>query len=436
MEVTVSALLKRGLAVALAASLAMSAFGAPAAYAADAASADVPVGDVTAGAGGSPSTDAGDDAGAGSDANAGDAPSADTDAAKPAPKVATKVSGLNRTISKKPSGTIKDTIKVSPAGKRTVQLQLYSSSAKKWKTRVTFTTNNAGKVTLKYPTDWKKSNTTKWRVVVKATDTAKKCVSKTVQVTTCNRSTVKLKAKSAIIMEAGTGQVFYAKAPDVKRQNASTTKIMTALVALERNRNKLSEPVTLTRQAVSTEYSHLGTKAIGDTARVKDLLYMMLVPSDNGAAVALAIHTAGSEKAFVRMMNARAKQLGCTKTTFKTAHGLTRSGHGTTARELAMITRAAMRNRTFAKIVKTRSYTFTTLKKKRRYDCDTTNKLLGKVKGVVGGKTGFTKAAGQCFVGVLKHKGKTYITVVLGSPTSDQRWSDAKALIGYVKKYF
>lgn len=433
MEATVSALLKRGLALVLAASLAMSALGAPVAYAADtpatdAPSADVPVGDAAAGAG--------NDASTGNDTSAGDAPGADSDTAKPAPKVATKVSGLNRTISKKPSGTIKDAIKVSPAGKRTVQLQLYSSSAKKWKTRATFTTNSAGKVTLKYPADWRKSNTTKWRVVVKATDTARQYVSKTVQVTTYNRSTVKLKAKSAIIMEAGTGQVFYAKAPDVKRQNASTTKIMTALVALERNRNRLSSPVAITRQAVSTEYSHLGTKAIGDTARVKDLLYMMLVPSDNGAAVALAIHTAGSEKAFVRMMNARAKQLGCTHTSFKTSHGLTRTGHGTSARDLATITRAALRNSTFVKIMKTRSYTFTTLKKKQRYVCDTTNKLLGKVKGVTGGKTGFTKAAGQCFMGTFKYKDKTYITVVLGSPTSDQRWSDAKALIGYIKKYF
>lgn len=382
------------------------------AYAADAPTADTPVTDAPA-----------DDAG-----SVGDA------AAKPVAKAATKVSGLSLEVSKKPSGTIKDAIKVSPAGKRTVQLQLYSATAKKWKTRATFTTNEAGKVTLKYPSDWKKSNTTKWRVVVKATDAAEKCVSKTVRVTTCNRSAVKLGAKSAIIMDAGTGQVFYAKAPDVKRQNASTTKIMTALVALEHN--KLSSPVAITRQAVSTEYSHLGTKAIGDTATVKDLLYMTLGPSDNGAAVALAIHTAGSEKAFVRMMNARAKQLGCTRTSFKTSHGLTRKGHGTSARDLATITRAAMGNRTFAKIMKTRSYTFTTLKKKQRYVCETTNKLLGKTQGVIGGKTGFTKAAGQCFVGMLKHKGRTYITVVLGSPSSDQRWSDAKALIRYVKKYF
>lgn len=439
MDRTVSALTRRGAALALSAILAVGALGSPTAFAyaaedgiADAPASNTPVPDAPA-----------------PDAPAADAPAADGDVpadgvadgfapvdnapAKPAPKVATKVTGLNRTISKKPSGTIKDTIKVSPAGKRTVQLQLYSSTAKKWKTRATFTTNSAGKVTLKYPADWKKKNTTKWRVVVKATDTAKKCVSKTVQVTTYNRSTVKLKAKSAIIMEAATGQVFYAKAPDTKRQNASTTKMMTALLTLERN--KLSTPVAITKQAATTDYSNLGTKAIGDVTTVKNLLYMTLLPSDNGAAEALAIHTAGSEKAFVALMNARAKELGCTHTSFKNPHGLTQKGHGSSARDLAKIAQAALKNRTFAKIVNTKSYRFTT-NRGNSYTVKTTNKLLGKTAGIRGVKTGYTDAAGHCFVGAFKYKGKTYLTVVLGSPSSDQRWSDTRALVKYVKKYF
>lgn len=272
-------------------------------------------------------------------------PESAADTAQPTPpaKAATKISGLNRNIAKKPTATIKDAIKVSPAGKRTVRLQLYNSSTKKWKTRATFTTDSAGKVTLKYPGDWKKKNT--------------------------------------------------------------------------------------------TEYSSLGTKAIGDTTTVRNLLYMALLPSDNGAAEALAIHTAGSESAFVALMNARARELGCTHTSFKNPHGLTEKGHGSSARDLAKIAQEALGNPAFAKIVNTKSYAFTTAKG-NRYTLKTTNKLLGKVKGVRGVKTGFTDAAGQCFVGAFKHKGKTYLTVVLGSPSSDQRWNDTKALIKYIKKYF
>lgn len=171
MDRTVSALMRRGVAFALSAVLAAGALGAPAAfaYAAEDNAADTP-------ATGTPAPDAPASEAPAPEAPAPDAPSADGDAtvdgsgggaasnspsaddvpAKPAAKAATKVSGLNRTISKKPSDTIKDTIKVSPAGKRTVQLQLYNGAAKKWKTRATFTTNRAGKVTLKYPADWKR----------------------------------------------------------------------------------------------------------------------------------------------------------------------------------------------------------------------------------------------------------------------------------------
>lgn len=409
---------KRGLAAVLSAALACSLWGmVPAAY-----------GDERSSVSGVES------AGPASPEAPSPAPSAPEATTSGAPaKSATTIGGLATDISRKPKGTLKDTIKVSPAGRRTVQLQLYNGAAKKWKTRATFTTDKNGKVTLKYPADWKKRNTTKWRVVVKASAAAEKAVSKTVRVTTYNRSSVKLKAKSAVIMAADTGQVFYAKAPDTKRQNASTTKMMTALVALERN--KLSDPITITAEAAHTDYSHLGNKSIGDTATVKNLLHMALIASDNGAAKALAIHTAGSEKAFTRLMNARAKELGCTRTSFKTSHGLTRKGHGSSARDLAKIARKALKNRTFASIVNKRSYAFATARG-TRYSFETTNKLLGKTKGIRGVKTGFTKAAGQCFVGAYKHKGKTYITVVLGSPTSDQRWNDTKALIKYIKKYF
>lgn len=361
---------------------------------------------------------------------------AQTDQQTPAPSKAKtkkfKVKALKTSFTKTPKESISNTIKVSPTGKRQVLLQMYQTSKKKWVTKATFTTKKNGSVTLKYPKDWQKQSRSTWRIVIKASDKYARYTSKSIEITTKNRTDLKLKCKSALIMDADSKQVFYNLKENVKRQNASTTKLMTALVALEKN--KLSDKVRITKQAVNVDYSNLGKRAIGDYATVKDLLYMTLLPSDNGAAEALALHTSGTEKKFVALMNKRAKKLGCKHTTFKTPHGLTRKGHGTSAYDLALITREALKHNEFRKALRTKAYKFRT-RGGIPYSLETTNKLLGKPAGVIGGKTGFTNAAGQCYVGVFKRKGHTYVTVVLGCETSDQRWSDAKKLFGYIQKY-
>lgn len=363
-----------------------------------------------------------------------EAPSPSQEAVVPAPqKKALKITGLKTAFTKTPKQTVSDAIKVSPAAKHTVLLQRYNAVTQKWSTKATFTTKADGTVTLKYPAQWRKANSSTWRVAVKATDRYERCISKQVQITTKNRSSVKLSAKSAVIVDAETGQTYFTKNENVKRQNASTTKMMTALLALENN--KLSDRVTITAEAANTPYSNLGGRGIGQVTTVKNLLYFALLPSDNGAAKMLGLHTGGTEKRFVSMMNKRAKELGCTNTSFKNPHGLTQKGHGTTAHDLALIAREALKNPTFKKIVGTKRYSFRT-QGGERYQMESTNKLLGKVKGVHGAKTGYTDAAGHCFVGAFKYKGHTYLTVVLGSPTSDKRWNDTKALIRYVKKWF
>lgn len=351
---------------------------------------------------------------------------------KPAKK-ALKVTGLCTSFSRSPKSTIKDGIRVSPAGKHKVVLQMLSPASGKWVTKARFTTKKDGRVTLTYPKTWSKRNSTKWRIVISATDKYERYASKTVRVATRNRSAVKLKAKSALIMDAATGQTFYGKYENTKRHNASTTKMMTALLALENN--KLDDPVTLTKHMVSTPYSYLEEKSIGETTTVKNLLYMALLPSDNGAARALAIKTAGSEKKFAALMNKRARELGCKNTKFVNPHGLTAKGHGSSARDLALIAREALKNPTFAKIVRTKRYAFTT-SGGTRYSLTSTDKLLGKVSGMQGVKTGFTDEAGYCFVGAVKHKGRTYLTVVMGCPSEAQRWTDTKALIRYIRKWF
>lgn len=349
------------------------------------------------------------------------------------PTVETAVSGLKTEYTKTPKSTIQDTIGITPGGEQKISLQMYRESEGEWKEKASFMADADGSVTLVYPDDWKKTSTSLWRVAIDAGEGYGAYTSETVQITTRNRKKIKIKSKSAIIMEVESGQIFYGKSMDTKRANASTTKIMTALLALENK--KLNSTVKITKEAVNTPYSHLGLGAVNDRASMKHMLYMAMLPSDNGAAAALAIHTGGSQKAFIKMMNKKAKELGCVNTSFKSPHGLDVKNHYSTARDLALITRHAMGNQTFCKIVRTKSYKFRTSKKHHRYKVGSTNALLGNVKGVCGVKTGFTNNAGYCFAGAYEYKGKTYITVVLGAPGSQQRWDDTKQLIHYIKKY-
>lgn len=344
-----------------------------------------------------------------------------------------KISGLKTEYTKTPKSTIQDDVRVTPGGEQTISLQMYQKSQGEWEEKASFAADEDGKVTLVYPGDWKETSTSFWRVVVDAGGDGSGYTSETVQVTTRNREKIRLKSKSAIIMEVETGQIFYGKSMDTRRANASTTKIMTALLALENK--KLNSRVKITKEAVNTSYSHLGLGAVNDRVSMKHMLYMAMLPSDNGAAAALAIHTGGSQKAFIRMMNKKAKELGCVNTSFKSPHGLDAKNHYSTARDLALITRHAMGNQTFCKIAGTKSHKFKTEKKHLKYKVNSTNALLGSVKGVCGVKTGFTNNAGFCFAGAYKYRGNTYITVVLGAKSSQQRWDDTKQLIRYIKKY-
>ncbi len=239
-------------------------------------------------------------------------------------------------------------------------------------------------------------------------------------------------AKSAIIMEAGSGNVLYKKNSNVKRANASTTKMMTAILAIEGK--SLNSKVKITAEAVRTPYSNLGSSAIGDQIRLKDLLHLVLLPSDNGAATAAGIHVSGSTTAFVKKMNKKAAALGMKNTHFRNPHGLDANGHYSSAKDLAILADYCLKNKTFSEIVRKRNYSFTSIGKGRRYYANTTNKLLGNVSGVIGCKTGSEVNAGYCFVCAYRHGGKTYITVVLGCPADQYRWTETRKLIKYIDK--
>lgn len=235
----------------------------------------------------------------------------------------------------------------------------------------------------------------------------------------------------AILVEADTGKIIYGKNEKTAHANASTTKIMTCILALEKG--SLSDKITASSNvtAIPSGATKLGMKR-GNTFVKRDLLYSLMLPSHNDTAIALAEYVSGSTTQFVKKMNEKARAIGCTNTNFVTPNGLDSGvNHYSTALDLSRIARYAMKNSTFRQIVSTRSYSFKS-KQGYSYKIYTTNELLGKMTGVIGMKTGYTKKAGNCFVGAIKAKnGKTYISVALGAATEAKRWSDAKVMLQY-----
>ena len=239
-----------------------------------------------------------------------------------------------------------------------------------------------------------------------------------------------LSSDCALLINANTGKIVYAKNENVRHANASTTKIMTCILALENC--KLNEKVTFSPYAAFIEPSKLYANA-GEVFYLKDLLYSLMLPSHNDTAVAIAEHVSGSTAKFVDLMNKKAAAIGCTNTHFATPNGLDFGyDHYTTASDLAKIARYAIKRNMFRKLISTGYYSFSNLNTGRTYYIGTTNALLGNLPGVQGMKTGYTNKAGYCFVGLsYSQKGNTYISVVLGGSSSASRWEDSRRLLTY-----
>ena len=232
---------------------------------------------------------------------------------------------------------------------------------------------------------------------------------------------LELSASSAIVIEASTGQVIYEKDADTKRPMASTTKIMTALVAIESG--DITREITVDAAAAGVEGSSIYLKA-GDRITLEALIWALMLESANDAAAAIAIGVAGSLEAFADMMNAKAAELGLTSTHFTNPHGLSDEDHYTTARELAMLTAAAMENETFRQIAATDKYRISYGDTVRALNNH--NKMLRIYDGAVGVKTGFTKASGRCLVSAAERDGMTLIAVTLAAPDD---WDDHTAML-------
>lgn len=224
-------------------------------------------------------------------------------------------------------------------------------------------------------------------------------------------TSVNSSAAAMAVVDGDTGELIYSKNCDVKRANASTTKICTAITVIE-NQTLLDLPMPIPDEAVGVEGSSLYLQK-GEMLTVRDLLYGLMLQSGNDCAVALAVIVGGSVDGFVKMMNETAEKAGATNTNFVNPHGLHDDNHYTTARDLCAISYYAMQNELFRDIVSTKTYSTPYFGHDYDRKFPNKNKILYNYDGGNGIKTGFTRHAGRCLVSSATRDGKTYICAVL-----------------------
>ena len=238
-------------------------------------------------------------------------------------------------------------------------------------------------------------------------------------------SSSSVSARAAVLYEPETQSFIFEKNADERLPMASTTKIMTALIAIENS--SLDEIVEVDDCAIGTEGSSAYLKN-GDALTMEELLYALMLSSANDAAVAIACHVGGDVEGFAALMNEKAESLGLCNTHFTNPHGLDDKEHYTTARELAIISACALENDTLREISSTYKKSFITEERSRTYINH--NKLLNRYEDSIGLKTGFTKRSGRCLVGAAVRDGLRFITVTLDAPND---WNDHEQLfdLGY-----
>ena len=247
-----------------------------------------------------------------------------------------------------------------------------------------------------------------------------------VSVYATTKEELNISAGAAILMEQSTGRVLYEKDMRKRVKIASTTKILTAIVAIENG--NLSDKVTVSKKAATTGGSEVGIVA-GSEVLLESLMYGMLLKSGNDCAVAIAEHIGGSVEEFAKMMNKKAYEIGAKDTNCTNPHGLDTEDNYSTAYDLALITCYAKTNDTLAKMMGTKSITVN-FDKVPKYLANT-NRLLSTYEYCDGGKTGFTNLANRCLVATAKKDDLELVAVVLGANTTDIRFSECKELLKY-----
>ncbi len=236
---------------------------------------------------------------------------------------------------------------------------------------------------------------------------------------------IDISATSGIVMERDTSRVLYEKDARTKRSMASTTKIMTGLVAIESG--NLDSIVKTSHRAAGIEGSSIWL-SVGETQKLEDLVYGLLLSSGNDAAIAIAEHVGGTYDDFIKMMNRKAIEIGAFDTSFENPHGLDGPNHYTTAFDLALITCYALRNEKFANIVKTHKKKIPWEGHEWNRSLNNHNKLLNMYNGCDGVKTGYTKKSGRCLVSSATKEGWQAVAVTLNAPDD---WQDHSRMLDF-----
>src|SRR6476660_7135840 len=266
-------------------------------------------------------------------------------------------------------------------------------------------------------------------LLVPATVQAKRASGKTRQLHTVSEDQSlpwrRVPAHSILLKELNTGSVLYEHESGKRLSPASLTKIMSALVILEHGR--LDDLVTVSPAAARAHKTHLRLKA-GQVFRLEDLLKAMLIVSANDACLAAVEHVGGDEAQFVSLMNTKAEELGLSDTHFSNGCGFDNPDHYSTAEDLATLSIMALDQPIFRQLVREERAMITPINGHRAYVLHNTNRLLGRIPGVEGIKTGFTSKAGRCLIAKVSQKGSDLLLVILNSK---RRWNTATHLITY-----
>lgn len=234
-------------------------------------------------------------------------------------------------------------------------------------------------------------------------------------------------AESAVLISAQSGQVIYEKNAHERRAMASTTKIMTALLALEEAERSGDPVVEITQEMVAVEGSSMGLQP-GNRLRLSEMTAGMMLASGNDAANACALFLSGSQEGFAGLMNERARQIGMADSSFVTPSGLDDEQHFSTAYDMALLAREALKNQAFADIAASFTRQVEFMEPAGPVTYTNHNKLLEQYEGCIGVKTGFTKKAGRCLVSAARRQGVVLIAVTLNAPDD---WDDHTALLDY-----
>lgn len=348
--------------------------------------------------------------------------------------LASEVTGLKDKIAAKAAKPLVREVEVTNPAGRNLILQRFDEEEDEWVGEAAYEMgmDETAKVEITFPDVWTESTHSTWRLLIDRDFGVKKYVGDTFDVLCRNRGGVKVNGSAAVIYCKDDDEILFDQNMNKEMPNASTTKMMTAILALEDYHP--DDVVEFSRRAAITPYAYIGIRQ-GYKFYMKDLMRAMLIMSCNECATAIGEHVGGSYEAFRDMMNAKAKELGLKHTHFITPSGLDVNGHYSTVHDIAMINSRAIEFDEYNKIMLMEKFKLRNLNKDDEYEFEIkpTNDLLKEhIKGYMGGKTGTTGQAGNCLSSAYKYKGKTYILVVFNTYA---RFDETKKLMKYVRKY-